>query len=80
MEHRQVDYIIGEYTSTEARYDIPNGNIIGFAIETSGAWEPAAKRLVWSIAGAGGGPARRHCTTLSALRRGDLCRPPGCAL
>ena len=30
--------------------------LIGFAIETSGAWGPAAKPLVWSIAEAGGGP------------------------
>ena len=47
---------IAKVKQYQARYDIPNGNIIGFAIETSGAWGPAAKRLVWSIAEAGGGP------------------------
>ena len=47
---------IAEAKQYEARYDIPNENIIGFAIEISGAWGPAAKRLVWSIAEAGGGP------------------------
>ena len=55
---------IAKVKQYQARYNIPDGNIIGFAIETSGAWGPAAKRLVWSIAEAGGGPqdivARRY--------------------
>lgn len=48
----------------EARYDIPKGRIIGFAIETTGPWGPAAKRLMWSVAEACGGTpdliARRY--------------------
>ena len=55
---------IAKVEQYQARYEVPNENIIGFAIETSGAWGPAAKRLVWSIAEAGGGPqdvvARRY--------------------
>ena len=48
----------------ESRYDIPKGRIIGFAIETTGPWGPAAKRLMWSVAEACGGTpdliARRY--------------------
>ena len=55
---------IAKVKQYQARYDIPNGNSIGFAIETSGAWGSAAKRLLWSIAEAVGGPARCRCTTL----------------
>ena len=58
----------GEYVNTSRLCERPAGGCllhssrkykhqsIGFAIETSGAWGPAAKRLVWSIAEAGGGP------------------------
>ena len=48
--------IIEEGLVILSSYDIPNENIIGFDIETSGAWGPAAKRLMWTIAEAGGGP------------------------
>lgn len=48
----------------ESRYDIPKGRIIGFAIETTGPWGPAAKRLMRSVAEACGGTqdliARRY--------------------
>ena len=47
---------IAEVKQHQTRYDVLNENIIGFAVETSGAWGPAAKRLVWSIAESGGGP------------------------
>ena len=46
------------------RYAIPPGRIIGFGIETSGAFGPAAKRLLWAATTAcGGSPdliARRY--------------------
>ena len=46
------------------RYDIPPDRFIAFAVEDSGALEPSAKALQWTIATACGGTAnniaRRH--------------------
>ena len=48
----------------KSRYDIPNDCIIGFGIETTGPWGPAAKRLMKKAANACGGSmdliARRY--------------------
>jgi hypothetical protein len=39
------------------RYDIPPDCFVGFGVETTGALGPAAKRLLWAAANAGGGNA-----------------------